>query len=76
MPTEIISRPIIDRIIRNIYSIKEELERVELEPSRAANNIPVYIVCRERLRMVREDFRELRRALHIEEQLTAMGVTE
>lgn len=76
MPTDIVSRPVIDRMLRNLLSIREELERVDLEPSHASNNVPIYIVCRERMRMVREDMRELRMALRIDDTLTAMGVTE
>lgn len=75
MPTDIMSRPLIDRMLRNLLSVREELERIDLDPSHASNNIPVYIVCRERMRMAAEDLRELRTALHIEEQLTAMGVS-
>jgi hypothetical protein len=71
---DINSRPLIDRMLRNILSVNEELECVDLEPSHASNNIPIYIVCRERMRMANEDLRELRTALKIDEQLTAMGV--
>lgn len=74
MPGDIVSRPLIDRMLRNILSVKEELERIDPEPSHASNNIPVYIVCRERMRMAQEDLREHRTALNIDEQLTAMGV--
>jgi hypothetical protein len=74
MPTDIVSRPVIDRMLRNLLSVREELERIDLDPSHASNNIPVYIVCRERMRMAQEDLREIRTALLIDEQLTAMGV--
>jgi hypothetical protein len=74
MPTDIVSRPVIDRMMRNLLSVREELERINLDPSHAANNIPVYIVCRERMRMVQEDMKDLRTAIHIDDQLTAMGV--
>jgi hypothetical protein len=74
MPTDIVSRPVIDRMLRNLLSVREELERIDLDPSHASNNIPVYIICRERMRMAQEDMRELRTAIHIDDQLTAMGV--
>jgi len=74
MPTDIVSRQVIDRMLRNLLSVREELERIDLEPSHASNNIPIYIVCRERMRIVQEDMRDLRTALLIDDQLTAMGV--
>lgn len=76
MTIETFSPPIIDRIIHNLYLVREELARINLDPARSSQNVPIYIVCRERMRMVQEDMRQLRKAIKIDDQLTAMGVIE